>query len=61
MRKQLSGGLMAAACLLALLAPAAMQAQTVTMYGALSNFDVINDTGEGGHGFEIEIQGVTSR
>ena len=42
-----------------LLAPAA-QAQTVTLYGALSNFDVINDTGQDAHGFEIEIQGMES-
>ena len=41
-------------------APLALQAQTVTMYGALSNFDVINDTGEQAHGFEIEIHGITS-
>ncbi len=49
------------ACLLAVLfAPAALQAQTVTMYGALSNFDVINDTGELAYGFEIEIHGTSS-
>ncbi|MCU1259718.1 MAG: hypothetical protein JWO80_2603 [Bryobacterales bacterium] len=52
------------ACLPALLtlltAAAAVQAQTVTMYGTLSNFDVINDTGEPAHGFEIEIHGMTS-
>ncbi len=49
------------AVLLALMAaPLALQAQTVTMYGALSNFDVINDTGEPAHGFEIEIHGITS-
>jgi uncharacterized repeat protein (TIGR02543 family) len=48
-------------CLLTVLAaPAALQAQTVTMYGALSNFDVINDTGEQAHGFEIEIHGANS-
>ena len=33
-------------------------AQTATIYGALSNFDVINNTGEHGHGFEIEIEGA---
>jgi len=53
--------ILSASALLALLAvPAAMQGQTVTMYGALSNFDVINDTGEPAHGFEIEIHGITS-
>src|SRR4051794_2531069 len=41
-------------------ASAAMQAQTVTLYGALSNFDVINDTGQDVHGFEIEFHGVNS-
>src|SRR3954466_3966460 len=69
MTKQLSRGLtmiagkaiLSSAALLALLtAPAAIQAQTVTMYGALSNFDVINDTGEPAYGFEIEIHGPTS-
>jgi hypothetical protein len=30
------------------------------MYGALSNFDVVNTTGEPTYGFEIEIHGVTS-
>lgn len=38
----------------------AVQAQTVTLYGALSNFDVVNDTGQEVHGFEIEFHGVTS-
>ncbi|MCC6585334.1 MAG: hypothetical protein IT168_01335 [Bryobacterales bacterium] len=33
---------------------------TVTLYGALSNFDVLNDSGHDAYGFEIEIQGVTS-
>jgi len=30
----------------------------VTMFGALSNFDVLNDQGQETFGFEIEIQGV---
>jgi Divergent InlB B-repeat domain len=34
------------------------QVQNVTMFGALSNFDVMNDTGQQAHGFEIEIQGI---
>ena len=31
-----------------------------TTYGTLSNFDVFNDTGEDCHGFEIELEGVSS-
>lgn len=54
-------GLCAATGLLAfLVTPAITQAQTVTLYGALSNFDVVNDTGLEVHGFEIEFYGVTS-
>src|SRR5690348_5213198 len=46
--------------LLALLAaPLAVRAQSVTMFGALANFDVLNDTGQDAHGFEIEIDGIT--
>ncbi|MEP6900403.1 MAG: hypothetical protein ABJA66_01560 [Actinomycetota bacterium] len=33
-------------------------AQTATVYGQLGNFDVINHTGQDGHGFEIELEGV---
>ncbi len=40
-------------------APMALHAQTVTLFGALSNFDVLNDTGQDAHGFEIEVDGVT--
>lgn len=29
-------------------------------FGALSNFDVFNDTGEDAHGFEIELEGVSA-
>ena len=58
MRRRWSRGMVALLALMA--APLALQAQTVTMYGALSNFDVINDTGEQAHGFEIEIHGITS-
>ncbi|MBI4907155.1 MAG: hypothetical protein HY820_26250 [Acidobacteria bacterium] len=32
----------------------------VTLYGTLSNFDVVNDTGGEVHGFEIEFHGVSS-
>src|SRR5258708_25850273 len=41
-------------------APLAMQAQTVTLFGTLSNFGVLNATGQDPHGFEIEMQGVPS-
>ncbi|MFN7939419.1 MAG: hypothetical protein U0R19_39195 [Bryobacteraceae bacterium] len=37
--------------------PAAGQ---VTLYGTLSNFDVVNDTGGEVHGFEIEFHGVSN-
>ena len=37
------------------------QTQNVTMFGALANFDVMNDTGQVAHGFEIEIQGLDVR
>ncbi len=41
-----------------LFSPALLQAQSVTLFGALSNFDVLNDTGQDAHGFEIELQGI---
>lgn len=34
-------------------------ARAVTMYGALSNFDAINDTGSTAHGFEITLEGCS--
>jgi hypothetical protein len=47
------------ALLMAMLAtPIAMHAQSVTLFGALSNFDVLNDTGQDTHGFEIELDGL---
>ena len=49
------------ALVLAMLAvPISLSAQTVTLFGTLGNFDVLNDTGQDAHGFEIEIQGVPS-
>src|SRR5689334_20474943 len=49
-----------AALLVALLgAPNAMHAQSATLFGALSNFDVLNNVGQETFGFEIEIDGVT--
>jgi hypothetical protein len=53
--KLLSAALLAAA-LLAL--PAAARAQTATIFGSLSNFDVVNDTGHDAHGFEIQFEGL---
>ena len=32
----------------------------VTLFGALSNFDAVNDCGQPAHGFEIEMQGVNT-
>jgi hypothetical protein len=32
-------------------------ARATTLYGSLSNFDIINDTGQTAHGFEIELDG----
>lgn len=53
-------GTFAPAALLALIAaPLALQAQTVSLYGTLSNFDVVNDTGGNVYGFEIEFHGVS--
>ncbi len=51
---------MAPAALLALIAaPHALQAQTVSLCGTLSNFDVVSDTGGNVYGFEIEFHGVS--
>lgn len=32
---------------------------SASVYGSLANFDVVNDTGETAHGFEIDIEGIT--
>ena len=50
--KSISGAALALAWLCA---PAPGQ----TMFGSLSNFDVVNDTGEICRGFEIELEGVS--
>jgi hypothetical protein len=58
-RSRLSRGVTPVALLalsLALYGPAFAQ----TTYGTLSNFDVFNDTGEDCHGFEIELEDVSS-
>ena len=36
------------------------RARAQTTFGSLSNFDVFNDTGQPCHGFEIELDGITS-
>lgn len=40
--------------------PTSLQAQAVTLYGSLSNFDVYNETGQEAYGFQIELDGVAS-
>ncbi|MBK7470931.1 MAG: hypothetical protein IPI73_10245 [Betaproteobacteria bacterium] len=40
--------------------PAAARAQTATIYGALGNFDVVNNTGQNACGFEMELEGMTA-
>jgi hypothetical protein len=42
------------------LATELLSAQSVTLYGSLSNFDVVIDTGAETQGFEIEFHGVTN-
>ena len=44
----------------ALLFAGTAMAQTATVEGTLSSFDVVNDTGGEGHGFEIEFHGVSN-
>jgi hypothetical protein len=41
-----------------LIGAATAHAQTATIYGSLSNFDVVNKTGKDAHGFEIELEGI---
>jgi len=40
--------------------PTAGSARAQNTFGTLSNFDVFNDTGEDCHGFEIELEGISS-
>jgi hypothetical protein len=46
---------------LALSCSASRGAFAQSTYGTLSNFDVFNDTGEECHGFEIELDGLSSK
>ena len=39
-------------------APARSQAQTAEITGIMSGFDVLNDTGQPAHGFEMQLQGA---
>jgi hypothetical protein len=43
------------------LAAAGAHAQSPVMVGTLGNFDVINNTGQETHGFEIELEGISSQ
>jgi hypothetical protein len=43
---------------LSVLGAVAAQAQTATISGFLSNFDVVNETGQDAHGFEIQLEGA---
>jgi hypothetical protein len=47
-----------AALSLSLLGAAAARAQTATIEGTLSNFDVVNESGYDAHGFEIQLEGA---
>src|SRR5689334_19126564 len=49
---------LAAALSLSLLGVTAARAQTATIQGTLSNFDVVNETGQDAHGFEIQLEGA---
>src|SRR4051794_23906113 len=44
----------------ALIALSASPAAAQITFGSLSNFDVFNDTGQETHGFEIELDGLSS-
>jgi hypothetical protein len=46
------------AALLAMLSAASVHAQSVTIFGALGNFDAANNLGQDAHGFEIQLEGI---
>jgi List-Bact-rpt repeat protein len=55
----LSAGFSPALLALALLAaPLVAHAQSAVMVGTLGNFDVLNNTGQEAHGFEIQLEGI---
>lgn len=41
-----------------LVAPQAAHAQSATIIGSLGNFDIVNNTGQDAHGFEIQFEGL---
>ena len=59
LRQLLAATALGAATLLACV-PAVSPASAQVTFGSLSNFDVINDTGQPCNGFEIELEGLTS-
>ncbi len=58
LKRVLSAAVLPVSAVLLLAAP--MSASASISYGTLSNFDVFNDTGEVTHGFEIELDGISS-
>lgn len=59
-RKSPRGRLAASALACALAVATAGSASAQTTYGALSNFDIFNETGGECNGFEIELEGLTA-
>jgi hypothetical protein len=55
-RKVLLGAVLSAGMLAM---PAVGRAQTATITGNLGGFDVVNDSGQDAHGFEVQIEGIT--
>jgi len=51
-------GLAGSGLLLTLLATPSLAHAQVTLFGTPSNFDVLNDTGQDAHGFEVELDGI---
>ncbi len=43
-----------------LVGSSAAHAQSAIMYGSLGNFDILNETGQTCHGFQIDIDGLTA-
>lgn len=59
MNSTLRTALPAVAVFAALILPSReISAQTATIQGSLSAFDVVNDTGQDAHGFEIQLEGA---
>jgi len=57
-QKRIALSLIVAATVLALSIPLAAHAQTATIQGILGSFDVVNQTGQSAHGFEIQLEGA---